>query len=174
MSGNISSTAHVENGVQISTHSIVDGGVKISTGVKIFHHTVIRENVEIGERTVVGHCVVIERDTKIGCDCTIQSNTHITGEAIIGDRVFIGPGVTTSNEKNIANQGRTTPKIRGPIIGNGVRIGAGCLIAPGVRIGANAFIQAGTFVVEDVPAGEVWGGRGRAKKIRNVPESEWL
>lgn len=174
MSGNIAPTAYIENGVQISPHAVVDGGVAIYSGVKVFHYTVIRENVSIGERTVVGHCVVIERDTKIGCDCTIQSNTHITGEAVIGDRVFIGPGVTMSNEKNIANQGRTKPNICGPVIGNGVRIGAGCLLAPGVKIGNNAFIQAGTFVVQDVPAGEVWGGRGRAKKVRNVPESEWL
>lgn len=158
----------------ISPHVVIDKGVCIDETAKVYHFTVLRDNVKIGPGTIIGHNVVIERDTVIGKNCTIQSNCHITGEAQIGDNVFFGPGVISSNEKNIANQGRTQPKIRGPIIGNGVRIGAGCLLAPGVRIGANAFIQAGTFVVEDVPAGEVWGGRGRAKKIRMVPESEWL
>lgn len=158
----------------ISPHTIIDKGVCIDESAKVYHFTVLRDNVKIGAGTIIGHNVVIERDTVIGENCTIQSNCHITGEAKIGNNVFFGPGVISSNEKNIANHGRTTQKIRGPIIGNGVRIGAGCLLAPGVRIGANAFIQAGTFVVEDVPAGEVWGGRGRARKIRMVPESEWL
>ncbi len=161
----------------ISHFAILDDGVKLGVGIKIFHFTVIRSNVEIGNGSIVGHNVVIERDTKIGKNTTIQSQCHITGEATIGDNCFFGPGVVTSNEKNIANQGRTTPKIQGPRIGNGVRIGAAVVLAPGVTIGDNAFIQANSFVCKDVPAGEIWGnakGESRACKVGEVPESEWL
>ena len=161
----------------ISPHVVIDKGVCIDESAKVYHFTVLRDNVMIGPGTIIGHNVVIERDTVIGKNCTIQSQCHITGEAKIGDNVFFGPGVVTTNEKNIANQGRTAPKIQGPTIGNGARIGAGSVLCPGVIIGANAFIHAGSFVTKNVPAGEVWGhpkGHTRATKVGTVPESEWL
>lgn len=161
----------------ISQHTIIDKGVCIHETAKVYHFVVLRDNVRIGAGSVIGHNVVIERDTVIGQNTTIQSQCHITGEAVIGDNVFFGPGVVMTNEKNIANQGRTTPKIEGPTIGNGARIGAGSVIAPGVKIGKNAFIQANCFVTKDVPDGEIWGtphGESRACKVGVVPLEEWL
>jgi len=159
----------------ISEHVIIDKGVQIDPTAKIYHFCVIRDNVKIGAGTVIGHGVVVERDTTIGNNVTIQSQCHITGEAKIGNNVFFGPGVIMTNEKNIANQGRTIPNIQGPIIGNGVRIGAGSIICPGVRIGSNSFIYAGTFVRKDIPAGEKWGMvGGKQTMVGRVPESEWL
>jgi UDP-2-acetamido-3-amino-2,3-dideoxy-glucuronate N-acetyltransferase len=161
----------------ISPYVVIDRGVKLALSAKVFHFTVLRDNVEVGENSIIGHNVVIERDTKIGNNTTIQSQCHITAEATIGDNVFFGPGVVTMNEKNIANKGRTTPKIERMVIGNGVRIGAGAVLAPGVHIGENAFVQANSFVTKDIPAGEKWGvpnGKSRAVKIGMVPEEEWL
>jgi len=161
----------------ISPMTWIDGGCNIDLSAKIFHFSVIRTNVKIGANTVIGHNVVIERDTVIGQGCTIQSQCHITAEAVIGDMVFFGPGVITTNEKNIANHGRTIPKIERLVIGRGVRIGSGSVLAPGIEIGENAFVCAGSFVTKNIPAGEIWGmikGKSRASKIGMVPESEWL
>jgi len=161
----------------ISPMTMIDGGVNIDRSAKIFHFTVIRSNVKIGANTVIGHNVVIERDTVIGEGTTIQSQCHITAEAAIGNKVFFGPGVITTNEKNIANHGRTKPRIEKLEIGNGARIGAGSVLAPGIKIGANSFICAGSFVTKNVPAGEKWAnkrGESRASKIGVVPEKEWL
>lgn len=161
----------------LSEYVIIDRDVKLHPTVKIYHFTVIRDRVVIGENSVIGHNVVIERDTKIGKNTTIQSQCHITGEAVIGDNCFFGPGVVTMNEKNIANCGRTKPHIRGPIIGNGVRIGAGAVISPGVIIGDNAFIQAGCFLTKDVAENEIWGHRNgfsKAMRIGIVPQEERL
>ncbi len=161
----------------ISPYVVLDKGVDIHESVRIHHFCVIRDNVSIGAGSVIGHNVVIERDTKIGKNTTIQSQCHITAEAIIGDNCFFGPGAVTMNEKNVANCGRTTPKIEGPVIGNGVRIGAAAVIAPGVHIGDNAVIQAASFVTKNVPAGERWGmprGESRAMMIGLVPKEEWL
>jgi len=161
----------------ISPHVVIDTGVRIAPTARVYHFTVLRDNVQIGEGSIIGHNVVIERDTDIGKNTTIQSQCHITGEAIIGDNCFFGPGVVSTNEKNIANQGRIEPLIQGPVIGNGVRIGAGAVLCPGIVIGDNAFIHAGSFVTKNVPAGEIWGtlkGSNRASKVGLVPREEWL
>lgn len=152
---------------------VIGRNVEIEPGAAVWNNSIIRDGVSIGKGSVIGHLVVVERDTKIGRNTTIQSQCHITALAEIGDNCFFGPGVIMTNEKNIANQGRTTPKLEVCRVGNGVRIGAGSLLLPGVQIGDNAFIAAGSLVSKNVPAGEMWGGRP-ARKMREVPEIEFL
>ncbi|MDH3359809.1 MAG: hypothetical protein OEL55_02975 [Desulfobulbaceae bacterium] len=157
----------------IGSGVVIDNGCTIESSVRIFHNSVIRENVKLLSGVVIGHLCVIERDTLICTGTTIQSQCHITAEAVIGPDCFFGPGVIMTNEKNIANKGRTEAKIETTMIGKGVRIGAGCLILPGVNIGDNAFIAAGSLVSKNVPKGEMWAGRP-ARKVRDVPREEWL
>jgi acetyltransferase-like isoleucine patch superfamily enzyme len=161
----------------IGIGTVVDNVRFIHPSARIYHHCVIRSGVSIGEGVVIGHLVVVERDTEIGEFTTIQSQCHITAQAVIGPHCFFGPGVLMSNEKNIANSGRTTPLIEGPRIGRGVRIGTGAYIAPGVTIGDNAFVFARSFVSKNIPAGEIWAnvnGKSRASKIGEVRREEWL
>ncbi len=161
----------------VGVGTVIDDVKYINPTARIYHNCVIRSGVTICGGSVIGHLVVIERDTFIGCHTTIQSQCHITAEAVIGDNCFFGPGVMTMNEKNIANRGRTTPKIEKLKIGHGVRIGTGAIIAPGIKIGDNAFISAGSFVTKNVPANEVWGNPrngSRAVKLGIVPEGERL
>jgi UDP-3-O-[3-hydroxymyristoyl] glucosamine N-acyltransferase len=161
----------------ISPYVVIDKGVIIHESARIYHFSVIRDNVHIGAGSIIGHNVVVERDTVIGVNTTIQSQCHITAEATIGDDCFFGPGVVMTNEKNIANQGRTVSRIEHAVIGNGVRIGAGAVLAPGVQIGDNAFVHANSFVTKNIPAGEIWGtphGKSRAVRIGKVPIEEYL
>jgi len=152
---------------------VIDEGCYIAPSASIWNNSVIRSNVEIGPGTVIGHLVVVERDTIIGKNTTVQSQCHITAKAIIGDNVFLGPGVVMTNERNIANQGRTEPKIEITVIENGARIGAACVILPGVHIGANAFVGAGSLITKSIPAGELWVG-SPARYLRDVPLEEFL
>lgn len=170
-------TKAVEQHGILGVNTVVDDVKYISPTAKIYHCCVIRSGVTIGDGSIIGHLVVVERDTTIGKNTTIQSQCHITAEAEIGDNCFFGPGVMTMNERNIANQGRTIPKIERLKIGNGVRIGTGSIIAPGVKIGDNAFIHAGSFVTKNVPENEIWGNPkngSRAVKLGTVKESERL
>lgn len=161
----------------VGVGTVIDNVKYIAPTARIYHNCVIRSGVTIGKSAVIGHLVVIERDTKIGDNTTIQSQCHITAEATIGDNCFFGPGVMTMNERNIANQGRTAPKIERLVVGNGVRIGTGAIIAPGIKIGNNASIHAGSFVTKNVPENEIWGNpsnKSRAVKLGTVPEKERL
>lgn len=53
------------------------------------------------------------------------------------------------------------------VIEDYVFIGARCIIGKGIRIGEKSIIAAGSVVVKDVPAGQLWGGNP-AKFIKNL------
>lgn len=129
----------------------------------------IQEDVEIGSGSRVGTYVVILKGSRIGRDCTIGSFVHIAG-ARIGDRVsiqtnvhvtrhtqvesdvFLGPGVLTTNDKQMNGQ-----DLKGPHIGAHSRIGAGAILLP-VRIGAHVVVGAGAVVNKPIPDGVTVAG----------------
>ena len=123
----------------------------IGNDVFIGHNTVVRSNVSIGDGSVIGHLVMIESDTSIGQKVTIQSQCHITKNAVIADRVFMVPMAMCINTKNISHGRGYKPKIQGPIIGFGARIGSGAILLPGTEIGQNAVIGAGAIVNGKIP-----------------------
>jgi len=133
--------AVVKPPVRIGRGVVIDRGVLIEEGVFIGHNTVVREGVKLYRRATVGHNVVIEAFTSIGEETTIQSQCHITKNAVIGPCSYFGPCVVMINDQTLSSvKGRPgTPRLVGPHIGRGVRIGAGALIMPGVSIGDNAF-----------------------------------
>ena len=69
------------------------GKVYISDNSEIGCNTVIQRgtfsDTHIGYRTKIGDLVDIGHDVQIGCDCRITSQSGISGNAVIGDRVCI-------------------------------------------------------------------------------------
>jgi acetyltransferase-like isoleucine patch superfamily enzyme len=55
------------------------------------------------------------------------------------------------------------------IIEDDVFIGTNCIIGKGITIGARSVIAAGSVVVKNVPADEIWGGNP-AKFIKKINE----
>jgi acetyltransferase-like isoleucine patch superfamily enzyme len=141
----------------ISNHAIVEPGAILGSGVQIWHFTHIREGVAIGDDTNVGsHCYIDVR-VRIGSRCKVQSGCLIYGPTIIGNGVFIGPGVKIINDKNpraVDDEGRKLTAAdwvhEGVTIEDGASIGTGSILMPGIRIGRNARIGAGSVVTKDV------------------------
>jgi acetyltransferase-like isoleucine patch superfamily enzyme len=79
--------------------------------------------------------------------------SHITSSCILEDRVFLGAGVRTVNDREMIwrDPGRA-PDLVPPFFGHGARVGSGSVILGGVRIGEHALIGAGSVVTRDVPA----------------------
>lgn len=109
-------------------------------------------DVKIGDGTTIGAFVDIGNCT-IGKNCVIQAHVSIPPDWVIGDEVFIGPGVRFANDKRPNINARDAFVPNGGVVMDGAVIGMGALIGPGVIIGRNAIVGMGAVVIEDVPDG---------------------
>ena len=155
------------HGARIRAGTIIYADVEIGDDFQTGHHVLIREKTFIGHHVVVGTNTVIDGQVTIGDFVKIESNCYIPTHVTIGTRVFLGPNVTLTNDRYPLKL-RDSYKPEGPIIEDGVTLGAGVVVCPGVRIGHDAFVAAGTVVTKDVPPWSmVMGVPGR---ISPLPE----
>lgn len=145
-------------------------------------------NLKAGAEVIIGNGFIARSGKTAGIDCgngckiAVEANARLIigemsgmtntviqchKEIIIGSNVNIGAGcmIMDSNfhstdwrdrldrKKDIENR-RNAP-VR---IGNVVFIGARSIICKGVNIGDHAMVAAGSVVVTDIPANEIWGG----------------
>ncbi len=96
----------------------------------------------------------------------------MTAGSVVEDDVFIGPGVTTTNDDTM---GRHAPSVglAGPTLRRACRIGGGVVLTPGVEIGEEAFVAAGAVVTRDVGPREVVMGVP-ARVVRRVSDEDLL
>jgi acetyltransferase-like isoleucine patch superfamily enzyme len=154
-------------GARIRAGTIIYADVRVGDHFQTGHHVMIREKTVIGDHVVVGTNTVIDGQVNIGDFVKIESNCYIPTHVTIGSRVFLGPNVVLTNDRYpLKLRDQYVPE--GPIIEDGVTLGAGVVVCPGVRIGADAFVAAGAVVTKDVPPGAmVVGVPGR---ISPLPE----
>lgn len=160
------------NEVHIRAGSIIYSGCKIGNNVHIAHNTILREFTKIGDHSSIGSSVVCEGYTEIGHHTIVHAQTHLTAKMKIGNYVFIGPNVTTANDRRVRwNRPQIKDEDQGPIIEDGVIIGAGAALLPKIRIGKGSIVAMGAVVTKDVPPFSVVMGIP-AKFARLVKEDE--
>ena len=126
--------------------NFVSKTAKIGKNVKIWHFTYIGDGAEIGEGTRIGSLTHIDYDVRIGEGCKIEGMVYIPPLIVIGDDVFVGPGVVFTNTRYPMSHKRS-----GVTVENGAVIGAGAVIQAGINIGRNSVIGIGSVVTKDVP-----------------------
>jgi len=154
----------IKHGSTISARATIYAGTVIGNDCFVGDMASVREGCEVDEGTIIGRSVTVEMCTKIGKYCRIETTAHITALAKIGDNVFIGPGVVTTNDNNM---GVGPIRLEGPTIYDNVRIGANATILPGKFIGDSAVVGAGSVVTKDVPSNKLVMGVP-ARIIRDV------
>ena len=148
--------------VTVRSGAVVYGDVVMGERCQTGHNVLIREHTRIGRHVVIGTNTVIDGQVEIGDFVKIESNCYIPTHVTIGSRVFFGPGVVLTNDKYPLKD-RDNYRPDGPIIEDGVTLGAGVVIAPGVRVGEGSFVAAGAVVTRDVePNTLIKGVPGRA------------
>lgn len=155
-------------GVVLRAGVIVYAGTQIGARTVIGHHTLLRSFVIIGEDTQLGHNLTVERATRIGSWVRCSPGTHITSSCVLADRVFLGAGVRTVNDRYLIwHDSEQEPNLIPPSFGYGARVGSGATILAGVTIGDHALVGAGSVVTHDVPADAIaYGVPARIRSSR--------
>lgn len=158
---------HLARGVLVGAHAVVFSGCIIGPESLIGDGAWVREDTVIGALSVVGTRAVVAYSVTIGDRVKIMNLSNIAGHSVLEDDVFVGVGVTTSNDNAMGRTGGAEPRLSGPHIERGAAIGSGACLLPGVRIGANAIVGSGAVVTHDVaPATVVMGVP--ARHVRSV------
>lgn len=137
------------NNTQIHPLSDVQSN-EIGDGTRVWQYCVIFPEAKIGKNCNICAQVLIENDVIIGDDVTIKSGVQLWDGTRIGNRVFIGPNATFTNDlfprsKQYPDQFLKTE------IKDGVSIGANSTILPGLTIGEGAMIGAGAVITKSIP-----------------------
>jgi acetyltransferase-like isoleucine patch superfamily enzyme len=121
---------------------------------------------------VIGRGSVVDNDVSLGARVRVQTSVYLTAFTVVEDDVFVGPGVTTTNDDTMARHAPHTP-LRGARLRRACRIGGGAVLTPGVEVGEEAFVAAGALVTRDVPPRAVVMGVP-ARVVREVSDEDLL
>jgi len=157
----------------VGTGVVLYRGAAIDAKVLMADLATIRENVTIGRGTIVGRGVTVENFCTVGRYCKLESECYITAYSTLEDRVFIAPGVVTSNDNFVGRTAERFKHFKGVTVKKGARVGAGTVTLPGVTIGEDALVAAGSVVTKDVPGRKVVLGTP-ARVLRDVPVEQLL
>lgn len=159
-------------GVLIGGHAVIHAGVEIGAGARIGDHAQIRAGAKIGAGVTVGSLSSVDPGVRIGARSSIQTHCYLTAGTVIEEDVFVGPGVTLTND-NTMDRHPPEAQLEGALLRRACRVGGGSVICPGVEIGEEAFVAAGAVVTTDVPPRAVVMGVP-ARQLREVGEQDLL
>lgn len=159
-------------GVVVCAGAIVFAAARIGAGAILGDQSYVRERASVGKGSVIGRGSAVDNDVTIGDRVRVQTSVYLTAFSVVEDDVFIGPGVTTTNDSTMS---RHPPEfeMRGALLRRACRVGGGVVLCPGVEVGEEAFIAAGAVVTKDVPRrAVVMGVPGRV--VREVGDQDLL
>jgi UDP-N-acetylglucosamine diphosphorylase/glucosamine-1-phosphate N-acetyltransferase len=169
----------IEDDVEISERTQVEGNVWIRRGTRILEGACIRGPCYIGANSFIGNNSLVWNYSSIGDNCVVGFSTEIKhsligdncwfhinyiGDSIISDNCLFGAGTITANfrfdEKNVKLriEGKKvdsgTDKL-GVIVGDNCKTGINACLAPGVKIGPHSIVGPNVDLQNDLKPGKI-------------------
>lgn len=163
-------TTKIGDGAVIRSHTVIYAGNVIGKNFQTGHGVLVRESNKIGNNVSVGSSSTIEHHVAIGNGVRIHSNAFIPEFSHLKKGCWIGPGVVLTNA-SYPLSARAKTELRGPVIGEGAKIGGNSSLLPGVVIGNNTLVGAGSVVVGNLSKNKVAIGNP-AREIKNMKQLE--
>ena len=157
----------------VGSSAVIYAGAVLGERVLVADLATIREDVTVGEGTIVGRGVAVENRCTVGRFCKLETNAYVTAYSTLEDRVFLAPGVVTTNDNFVGRTKERFQHFRGVTVRKGGRIGANATVLPGKVVGADALVAAGAVVTRDAAPGQVSVG-APARAVRVVPREQLL
>lgn len=151
-------SVRIGSGCSIGPHAVIFFDVHIGDNTLLGDGASVREGCRIGSRCIISRYVTINYATTIGDRVKIMDLTHITGNMVVEDGVFISTMVGSANDNAIGRAGYEDGRVVGPFVSKDAVVGAGATLLPSVRVGVAATVAAGAVVSRDVPDGGVVAG----------------
>ncbi len=164
----------IEDDVEISEKTVVEGNVWIGRGTKILDGACVRGPCYIGSNTLIGNNCLVRDYSSVGNNSIIGFSSEIkhsliaencwfhmnyVGDSIISDNCLFGAGTITANYRfdgqnvKLKIEGKevdsSTNKL-GAIIGNDCKIGINAALTPGVRIGPHSIVGPNVYLHNDL------------------------
>jgi UDP-N-acetylglucosamine diphosphorylase/glucosamine-1-phosphate N-acetyltransferase len=169
----------IEDDVEISERTQVEGNVWIRRGTRILEGACIRGPCYIGENSFIGNNSLVWNYSSIGNNCVVGFSTEIKhsligddcwfhlnyiGDSIISDNCLFGAGTITANfrfdEKNVKARigGKKvdsgTDKL-GAIVGDNCKTGINACLSPGVKIGPHSIVGPNVNLQNDLKPSKI-------------------
>jgi UDP-N-acetylglucosamine diphosphorylase/glucosamine-1-phosphate N-acetyltransferase len=169
----------IEDDVEISERTQVEGNVWIRRGTRILEGACIRGPCYIGANSFIGNNSLVWNYSSIGNNCVVGFSTEIKhsligddcwfhinyiGDSIISDNCLFGAGTITANfrfdEKNVnlrieGNKVDSGTNKLGAIVGDNCKTGINACLSPGVKIGPHSIVGPNVDLQNDLKPGKI-------------------
>ncbi len=165
--------ARIGNRCLIGASVVLYAGCTLGEKVLVADLATIREEVTIGDFTIVGRGVAVENQCRVGRYCKLETNAYLTAYSELENRVFVAPGVLTSNDNFMGRTEERFEHFKGVVVRRGGRLGVGAVILPGKEVASDAVVAAGALLTKDAEAEAICAGIP-ARSFRPVPAEQKL
>lgn len=132
--------------------AVVDEGAEIGAGTRIWHFCHVSARTRLGQKCILGQNVFIAPGVRLGERVKVQNNVSVYEGVEIADDAFLGPSCVFTNVNTPRAHVERKNEYLPTPVGRGATIGANATVVCGHALGEYAFIGAGSVVTRDVPA----------------------
>ncbi|HEX5714457.1 MAG TPA: DapH/DapD/GlmU-related protein, partial [Solirubrobacterales bacterium] len=119
----------IGDGVLIGGQAVIHAGVVLGDSARVGDHAQIRAGARIGAGSTIGSFTSVDPGVLVGERVSVQTRCYLTGGTVIEDDVFVGPGVTMTNDNTMDRHGSEF-EFEGPLLRRACRVGGGTVLCP--------------------------------------------